>query len=244
MNLEIRKFAEDKGITRLVHFTRLINLCSILEIGIWPRAQLERHDIKIVVTDPARIDRMKEYNAFSIGQPNRKMFLSVRGREQRLQNIKAHMTDTQLDVTMLKWVVLLVDAILVLEDKQTLFFPDNAAKRGVESGCGIDGLTKLYEGDRKSKPPRFPTNVQSEVLSPRTVKPNLIRIICCETEQDVQIAQKIMDIVKAKKLTKLSYDPEAFIGLARPFHSLDDIQIEHRPEYFNVNAPYPLFTLS
>lgn len=85
-----------RKIRYLVHFTRLENLCSILEHGILCRDELDRENREFYFNDLERYDRKTDCSCFSVEFPNCKMMNYYERRES-------------------DWAVLFFDAELLLE---------------------------------------------------------------------------------------------------------------------------------
>ena len=218
---DFQSIGRQRGIVGLTHFTSVNNLPSILERGLWPRELLEKHGVQFEYADYRRFDG-KEHCCFSIGQPNRKMFYRI--REERAGR---------------RWVFLLLHALPILGDPDTTFTPVNAASREAVVGLGIDGLLALYAGDRKRKPPRFPSNQQAEVMVAKVIDPSLIYTICCENETDWQAVSDLLNGSTNVHRTKpwCRCKPKTICQHV-------DCLIRIAPEYFAVDASYSQFTLS
>lgn len=163
---EIWVVCKNRGITTLVHFTRIENLCSILGEGLLSRSILEtREHEKVIFNDPQRWDGHKDANCLSISFPNYQMFYSIRKRKRKKQ--AEGISDSQ-------WVVLLLDT-KVLWELDCAFCQQNAAHRTVssislEERKKPEAIKEMFEDfyDIRRQdlqiPENYPTHPQSEVL--------------------------------------------------------------------------------
>ena len=78
MRTEIKKFAEERGIPCLVHFTRWENLDGIIENGLCPRLLLECLPYDAAINDKKRLDGRIDSVSLSIAFPNYRMFYKYR----------------------------------------------------------------------------------------------------------------------------------------------------------------------
>ena len=129
---QIQQFCEGRGITTLVHFTRIENLQSILQGGLIGRSLLEARGKQFLRNDPDRADGRKEAVCLSISFPNYKMFWDIRKTKEKTEGIK----DAQ-------WVILLLDA-KVLWELDCTFCQTNAS-----SGVVIPLLSDERIGELK-----------------------------------------------------------------------------------------------
>ncbi|SFE92061.1 DarT ssDNA thymidine ADP-ribosyltransferase family protein [Roseivivax sediminis] len=72
----IRKIAQGRGITKLLHFTALENVESIVRYGFLSRAEMAIRGIVTRMSAPERIDRRRDAISLSIEQPNFEMMKS------------------------------------------------------------------------------------------------------------------------------------------------------------------------
>lgn len=188
----IASYANYRGISRVVHFTRIDNLNGIKENGgllsrrkitqLWRRSGWDKRSW-YGVNDWSRHDGI-DYINLSIQRPNIRLFRSMRNR---------------VDST---WVVLELDPSC-LQIEGALFTVGNAASRYVENsgvGKGYEGLLSLYahevvigrSGEVRSVrrhggvPFNCPTCEQAEVLIPDFVPEKFIRDIIVENKQDCE----------------------------------------------------------
>ncbi len=75
---KIKAFCNKRGITTVIHFTRVENLANILAYGLLSRSELDSRDIEYVFNDWQRIDRYPNAISTSISFPNYKMFYRYR----------------------------------------------------------------------------------------------------------------------------------------------------------------------
>lgn len=157
-NEEIKNEIEKRGIKRLVHFSRLENLDSIIEFGLWPRTALDELKVRYIYNDDSRMDGYSDASCLSIGFPNYKMFYYC-----RMKNDKEN------------WIVLTLSPD-ILWQKDCAFCHKNAASRDVaciplHERKKTEAFFKLFE-DGENFPKRsalripisYPTNPQAEIL--------------------------------------------------------------------------------
>ena len=200
--LDFKTEIENRGIQHLIHFTPTINLYSILENNeLMSRAKLENLDIDqfdildyVQFTDEVRYDD-KRYINFSLSGPN--TFLFSRFRQK-----------TKDDFT-INWCVLKIDPKHIY-DNETLFSVTNAASNAAKRQFGISGdlgnfrmlfKEKLnintYNGGvrtiyRNSIHPKYPTDVQAEILVKNTIPSESIIAVCFESEETLAEAKAAM----------------------------------------------------
>jgi hypothetical protein len=175
--IRIRAFAEQLEIPYLVHFTRLENLESILEHGIFPVNRFEEVGTDPVINDQLRLDGHLDGISVSIAFPNSQMFYKCR-KEDEGSN----------------WVVLIL-APSILWEKDCAFCKHNAAD-GRISCQPIDAL-KTHQAfqDLFSEVPGIqtraeqclkafdPTDVQAEILVFDIIEPELIGPIVFDSSE-------------------------------------------------------------
>ena len=182
--MTIRDAIASKGIEYLVHFTPTINLLGIYEIGSLV-TRLEFDDIRshsdgryaedyLDHMDDQRYDGYRDYINLSISRPN--IFL--------LNAYKKRYVDSFYD-----WCVILIDPS-IMADERVLFSVCNAASYSAKSygiKPGKEGLEDLYRDEVISNGRRFhryntdancPTDVQAEVLYPRSIDVSKVKKIC------------------------------------------------------------------
>ena len=185
----------------LVHFTPTINLFSILENeALMSRAKLESLDIEqfdildyVQFNDGIRFDD-KNYINLSLSGPN--TFLFSRFRQK-----------TKDDFT-INWCVLKIDPKHVYEEN-TMFSVTNAASNAAKNQYGITGdlekfnmlfkeqlIIKGFNGvrslNRKGAHPKYPTDVQAEILVRDYIPVESILEVCFESEEKLAEAKAAM----------------------------------------------------
>lgn len=156
--MRIREVCQQRGITRICHFTQSRNLAHILGdcTGILSTSTLIERDLPFNPTDNNRYDGCENYICCSIQYPNAYYFANVREQDHLFKD----------------WVVLLI-APDFLWQTTTRFCPCNAAReRGALIGRGYDSFMSLFtdcspgRGIRRSPSHLLcsPTDIQAEVL--------------------------------------------------------------------------------
>jgi|GEM_PF-342429 len=74
---KIKKFVESRGITSLLHFTKVANVPGILTHGLLGRQTIASRDLKSQVNDQYRYDNAADAVCASVSFPNYKMFFSL-----------------------------------------------------------------------------------------------------------------------------------------------------------------------
>lgn len=179
---EIQNLCIERGVTSLMHFTRLGNLASVLQDGL-----ISRHDLELrsryqnfLFSDSERYDGCKDAICMSISFPNYKMFWT------RRQQILDH------------WIVLDIDA-RILWELDCAFCSENAASRAVrrvpltirKSPSALRQIFQDFTGAdetvRRSDlmiPKNYPTHPQTEVLVFDRVAPYYIQRVYFQTNMD------------------------------------------------------------
>ena len=161
---QLRQICVERGITTLIHFTRIENLRSILQEGLLGRSILEERGQDFKWNDPDRADKHPEAICLSISFPNYKMFYLIREEKK--------MTNEANDPP---WVVLLLNA-KVLEELECVFCQQNAAHKTVssipledrkkpEALKGMFGDFYNIRHQDLSIPDNYPTHPQAEILA-------------------------------------------------------------------------------
>lgn len=157
----IREFVRERGVSRLVHFTRAENVERIREQGLLPRTALELGEPRPRFPDSYRLDGHKDAVCLSIGFPNYKMFYKYRRESEG-------------------WVVFEIEPS-VLWTHPCAFFPKNAAtnectSRPLSDFVCVSALRAMFDGNRPSDlRADYPTDPQAEVLVFGTIESRLIR---------------------------------------------------------------------
>ena len=175
--MKITKVIYEKKIEKLIHFTNVNNLESILEFGIIPRETLENDNIKFEHTDSERRENKKNCTSLSIEYPNFYM-LSFKKRKHSAV-----------------YVILVLNAIsILLNDTRKYYVYKNAASSNVQDW--IEKLVEpryfrnMFQDDffyykRNSCLPSYiPTDPQAEILVNGIIPSNDILEIHFETNDD------------------------------------------------------------
>jgi len=171
----IQRFCQERVIPHLVHFTRLVNLPSILEHGLYPVSEQQRLRTAPVVNDVRRLDGHLDGTSVSISFPNYLMFYRYRQETEE------------------EWVVLRI-APSVLWDKDCGFCRYNAADgrisvQPLEQLRTLASLQSMFyedEGENLRVDRRLhsydPTDPQAEVLVFDQIEPHLITGVSFQTQ--------------------------------------------------------------
>ena len=197
-----------RGIECLIHFTPTINLFSILENNkLMSRTKLENLDIEqfdildyVQFTDDVRYDD-KNYINLSLSGPNTFLFSKFRQKTE--------------DDFIINWCVIKLDPKHIYDSK-TLFSVTNAASNAAQRQFGISGdLDKFkmlftqqlninaYNGvrniSRNSAHPKYPTDVQAEILVKDEISSDSILAVCFESEEKMAEAKAAMSFFDTNK---------------------------------------------
>jgi hypothetical protein len=198
---ELKKEVNLRRIDHLIHFTPTINLYSILENGeLMSRAKLECLDIEhfdildyVQFTDDIRYDD-KNYINLSLSGPN--TFLLSKFKEK-----------TQNDQT-ITWCILKIEKKFIFYH-DTLFAVTNAASNAAKRQFGISGglenFRMLFKEQlnintyygvrtlaRNGIHPKYPTDVQAEILVKDKIPTESIITVCFESEEKMAEAKAAM----------------------------------------------------
>lgn len=149
---ERERILTEKGIKRIVHFTKVDNLENILEYGIFSKENLELLGISYLPSDMYRLDGKLNGISTSISYPNYKMFYRKR------------IDDPNVD-----WAIITMEPKLIVDKLDTEFYDTNAAS-GIyslsDAPTSNDDLLKLFDKENRdlSIPESYTTNPQAEVL--------------------------------------------------------------------------------
>jgi hypothetical protein len=163
--MKITRYLESRGITNLIHFTKINNLESIFEYGLIPRQIMEDCEaIRIVLkprfSDWERRGGYKEANCFSISFPNYRMFYK-----------KSHENQDG-------WAVI-VFGTKPMQKTQCYYCSGNTATSDSKVIKGINGLKNMFDNPEKREelgiPDWYTTDPQAEVLNLFVIPPYLIR---------------------------------------------------------------------
>lgn len=198
---ELKKEVNIRRIDHLIHFTPTINLYSILENGeLMSRAKLESLDIEqfdildyVQFTDDIRYDD-KNYINLSLSSPN--TFLLSKFKEK-----------TQNDPT-ITWCILKIEKKFIFYH-DTLFAVTNAASNAAKRQFGISGglekFRMLFKEQlnintfngvrtliRNGIHPKYPTDIQAEILVKDKIPSDSIITVCFESEDKMAEAKAAM----------------------------------------------------
>ena len=175
--LKIKNIAWSRRVPFLVHFTRAVNLPTIMTHGICSIERSKEIGLSPSVNDEFRMDGYLNAASFSISFPNSRMFYKY-----RMLNPSE------------EWVVLIIRP-QVLWDKKNAFCSFNAAdtrvKKRVLSELSLPSAFEQMFEERDEGDSRVsqglmafePTDVQAEVLVFECVEPNLIAEIIFDDEK-------------------------------------------------------------
>ena len=165
---QIKEAIEARGIKRLLHFTQLSNLESILENGLLTREQIEARGLKSAFSDNKRLDKYPNVTCCcSIEFPNNKMLYVTKQKYGEAT-----------------WVIIEISTDILLQT-ECAFYPMNAAKSDVRYGDmnnfkGIVAFESMFEERPKwtreftKLPEHYTTNPQAEVLVFDQIEPKHI----------------------------------------------------------------------
>ncbi|MBD8186060.1 MULTISPECIES: DarT ssDNA thymidine ADP-ribosyltransferase family protein [Pseudomonas] len=172
---EIQAYSQERTIAFLLHFTRLVNLPSILQHGLYAVTEHGTLRSRPVINDENRFDGHLDGTSLSIGFPNYHMFYKYR----------------QLPNT--EWVVLRIHPS-VLWTKDCGFCQRNAATNemaqqpleNLRTLAAFQGMFEEIEGlgtrQQQGLKPFDPTDPQAEVLVFDRIEPNLITGVAFQSQ--------------------------------------------------------------
>ncbi len=155
---EIKAKVKELEIPYLVHFTRLSNLESILQHGVYPRSRINELPTSVEINDEIRLDHHDDSISLSIAHPNSLMF--YRYRQEKGED----------------WAVLVFSPSLLWQ-MDCGFCKHNAADgrishESLESLKTVEAFSEMFEendGLKSRKEQNLkkydPTDVQAEVLA-------------------------------------------------------------------------------
>lgn len=165
---EIQDYAVQIGIPFLMHFTRAVNLPSILQYGLYPVSLTAEIGIVPAINDELRLDGHKDGTSLSIAFPNYRMFWKYRQESVGVN-----------------WVVLAIHPS-VLWMKDCAFCRHNAADARIscqpvaalKTSSAFSGMFDEIDGFQSRQEQRLkpfdPTDGQAEVLVFDVIEPELI----------------------------------------------------------------------
>ncbi len=173
----IQEIAAQRQVTRLVHFTRLSNVESILSLGLLSVQDLNKRNIPFLENDTLRLDGYREAISLSVSFPNYMYFYRKR---QELEG---------------SWAVLEL-APEILWQKDCAFCVINAAAQQIralslEELKDPESFAKMFgdcgiSRDRLAIPNDYPTNPQAEVLVFENIEPSYIKRIAVPSKADAK----------------------------------------------------------
>jgi hypothetical protein len=181
--------ARRRGISRLVHYTRIENLPLILEHGLLPRAEIESDGrFAVRFNDSDRADRRRDCSCLSIQKINYLMFWE----QSRYRFPQA------------EWCILHFDVSLLWKQK-SIFCQTNAASSGAvrraeEFGWAGDGLARMFDDPVQTRrgivtrsslmrgglPGNETSDPQAEVLVEGRISQDFIRAVIFRRLDDLQ----------------------------------------------------------
>jgi len=172
----IREFVSERGIKGLYHFTRLANIPTIMQHGIYPISRTGEVGITPAINDKMRLDYRTHGSSLSIGHPNSKMFYKYRMEDKAVE-----------------WAVLGVKASILWE-KECAFCRFNAADARIsqQPTASLSTVTAFKEmfDETEGLPSRReqrlrtfdPTDVQAEVMVFDVIEPRYLMGVIFNTE--------------------------------------------------------------
>jgi len=164
----IQSFSVEREIKKLIHFTRLNNLKSILSHGLLGRSSLERMSStdRPIFNDAHRFDGYPEAICLSISFPNYRMFYKLNSTNQK------------------EWVLLTLESYILWEF-DCAFFEENAASNSAKQIAlprrkEYSSLVQMFMDYPPNKrqdlgiPNNYTTNPQAEVLVLEPIAPKYI----------------------------------------------------------------------
>lgn len=206
-----------RGITRLVHFTTLINLFSIYEQG----ALLSRNrlfdlqittpnlhlDHYLTINDRIRLDCAPNFINLSIQMPNRWLLKAFKSALERKDDA---------------WCILAIDLEPIMW-RDTVFSVNNAASsvaRTAGIGPSINHWNALFAAtvkgsggrvfNRSAMPANLPTDAQAEVLVKDEIPTSFIQEIIFENNEDLRTARGALSFLINSSPPSLRADPTLF----------------------------------
>jgi hypothetical protein len=185
---EIRKFVESRGITSLLHFTKVKNVPGILAHGLLARQIIASRELKAEFNDQYRYDNAADAVCASISFPNYKMFYSLQQKN----------SDED-------WAVLRLNP-KILWEIPCAYCISNAASSEVTSipikeRMGLKALKSMFEDippsikrANLSIPDEYTTDPQAEILILGPINPDYIVSI------NFNGRDKIKDMATMKRL--------------------------------------------
>lgn len=217
----IANYAEERGISRLVHFTPFLNLLGVFSLGgIMARDRVveyaQKHqdeDLMAFITwnDKLRLDRRTDCINISVQRINAPLF----------SRFKANFRQGE------PWCIIEIDPVC-MQKKGVLFTVANAAASAVRrngTSAGLKGLQAMFGASisvRKSygvevcrrtpeMPKSFPTSVQAEVLYPGAIPIEYVKGLVFENPEGAARARAMLKMeVPGINLPAIRVCPEDF----------------------------------
>ncbi|GIG67083.1 DarT ssDNA thymidine ADP-ribosyltransferase family protein [Phytomonospora endophytica] len=228
---DILAAARSRGITRLCHFTKSVNLSHILDVReIRPVTQLQEGQNAFRPADTQRLDAAPEYTFLSVEYPNAWYLANAASRDDNFRD----------------WVVLTF-GIELLSTPGARFCPYNAASDGSAGAKhGLAGfnamftprvMRKVLRSRGQDHPAWWPTDDQAEVQIPGVIPLSAIRTVIVSSGSQARqeftrldqfgLARSLPPLVVAPMLFK-KHDLSSAVRAGRrppetPFDPLTDI---------------------
>jgi hypothetical protein len=167
----IKAICKERGIKELIHFTKIENVRSILDIGLNSKDYngeiAKRHNIN----DRDRFDYRTHMISLSISYPNDKMFYKNRINDRSQE-----------------WAVLRLSPSILWE-LDCLFCPENAASSSISSAndnalSGSQALKKMFNKESHKLRSCHPTDSQAEILVNSHIPTKFIESVIVEKETE------------------------------------------------------------
>jgi len=208
---KIKQIIIDRQIKHLVHFTRLENLTSILKHGLVPVSLQEQRGIRSVKNDKERREGRKDCTSCSVEFPNYQMFYSYRMNNPEFT-----------------WVVLIIDANILLVDFRDIYFSyTNAARAHQKTNRRFHWFRSPEEFEAMFSQPcmlytqnnfsreqqsisdNMPTDPQAEILISDIIDPQYINRVCFNDKDDLSSYLSRKEIID-EGTNKFCCDPTLF----------------------------------
>jgi hypothetical protein len=168
---DIKAFCKERGINELIHFTKIQNVRSILDIGLNSKDYNCEIAKKHKINDRERFDYRTHMISLSISYPNCKMFYRNRMNDRKQ-----------------KWAVLRLSPSILWE-LDCLFCPTNAANNTISSSSdkalsGSRALQQMFNNKTENLRACDPTDSQAEVLVNSHIPTKYIESVLVETEDE------------------------------------------------------------
>ena len=182
---ELKHIVTSRQIDRIIHFTPIENIPSILEHGILSRQEITKKSIRFTAPDALRLDNQTDKISTSIQFPNYRMFYRKR-----------------CDDTDKRWAVILLDPSIIWElDCQ--FYSTNASRQIFKNPARASNLQapeafeKMFYAlsCRNEIPNSYPTDPQAEILVTGRISTRYINQIVFESFSDLTKAPYYDDAI-------------------------------------------------